>query len=354
MNTINFIIQSVDGIGKTYVATKIHEYFKSKNIDLNRYSSNENINSNISEVQKIELIASSNEISPSALNQIIDTNTSSKTNTLIDTEAKDFIPISQYIGLNIAQELLVKNDITAYLHIVIVGDRHQDETLNGLLNVFKIVPENVKIIVWLNEYFGAINADGKTFEELKLYKNNCDKIHKINVLDSEISDKNLGNNHSNLSEQLDTIFGLENVVIQNTQIEKIIENIAPNILQKLIDKLPHINTENLTEEVIAQYTEKLNIAFEKHLNSLAAANALNLSEASNKAELITTQAAQYITNHMREAADEIYASTSKMLAAQIAEANKAAIEAKNARNFTIAFSIIALALVACALIWLFN
>lgn len=75
-------------------------------------------------------------------------------------------------------------------------------------------------------------------------------------------------------------------------------------------------------------------------------NALHLSEASNRAEIVVTQAAEYLTMQLNQAADGIFASTSNMLAAQISEANKAAGEAKQARNFAIIAVIIALFLIA--------
>ncbi len=41
------------------------------------------------------------------------------------------------------------------------------------------MPGNAEIIVWLNEFFGDIEAEGKTFEEMKVYQQNKDRVRGI-------------------------------------------------------------------------------------------------------------------------------------------------------------------------------
>ena len=41
------------------------------------------------------------------------------------------------------------------------------------------MPEQARIVVWLNEFFGDIVAEGKKFEEMKVYLNNKDRVHGI-------------------------------------------------------------------------------------------------------------------------------------------------------------------------------
>jgi len=36
-------------------------------------------------------------------------------------------------------------------------------------------PGNGELVIWLNEFFGGIEAEGKTFEEMKVYQNNKDR-----------------------------------------------------------------------------------------------------------------------------------------------------------------------------------
>lgn len=50
--------------------------------------------------------------------------------------------------------------------------------MNGFYQLIKHFSE-VKIVVWLNPYWGSIKAEGKSFEELKVYKENHHKISAI-------------------------------------------------------------------------------------------------------------------------------------------------------------------------------
>lgn len=52
------------------------------------------------------------------------------------------------------------------------------DTLAG----FKILAEQAdtrNMVIWLNEYFGPIEANGKTFTEMKVYTDHADKVRGI-------------------------------------------------------------------------------------------------------------------------------------------------------------------------------
>ncbi len=327
MGTINFIIQSVGGIGKTFLANKLREYFKG-------------------DFQNFPLFNTGNAINQIGLGEIIKTIAATNHNIIIDTHAENFSEALRFISQESTQSSLFENGVEIFLHVIIAGDKYQDETLNGLLTICKSATEDVKIIVWLNEYFGKIEGDGKEFQDFKIYKNNHDKIHKVCKLEGQKFDGNCSKNDEGLAEQLDGIFhktlvpesGNMAPIKPNISNSEIANNNAENDLTNNIAKLH--------EEALGKYKDEINLVFEKHLNQLSAANALHLSEASNRAEIVITQAAEYLTRQMQQAADEIAASTSSMLAVHIAEANKAARQAKLARNI----AIIALAITIAFLI----
>ena len=68
------------------------------------------------------------------------------------------------------------------LHSVITGGQSMADTLSGLNTLASQFPSSSKIIVWLNEYFGAIERDGKTFEQMKVYEANKARIHGLVTL----------------------------------------------------------------------------------------------------------------------------------------------------------------------------
>jgi hypothetical protein len=126
--------------------------------------------------------------------------------------------------------------------------------------------------------------------------------------------------------------------------KEIIGIIAKEHQIKLREDDPVFAAITLNEIVLGKYVGAISARLEHHLALVSAANSLQTSEANRHAEMLVTQAAEYTTNQMRKAADEIFASKSKLLAAQIDVANEAASEAKSARNWTIFINAIALVL----------
>ena len=54
------------------------------------------------------------------------------------------------------------------------------DTMKGLASIVQDFPPSVRVVVWLNEYFGPIvNASGKPFEELPAYIDNKDRIFAL-------------------------------------------------------------------------------------------------------------------------------------------------------------------------------
>ena len=327
MGTINFITQNVDGIGKTFLANKLGEYFEGG-------------------FQNFPLFNTKNAIDQIGLGEIIKTIAATNHNIIIDTHAENFSEALRFISQESTQSSFFQNGIEIFLHVIIVGYKYQDETLNGLLTICKAATENVKIIVWLNEHFGKIEGDGKEFQDFKIYKNNRDKIHKVCKLKGQKFDCSASKNDEGLAEQLDGIF-LKILPPESGNTSPIKQNISNSeIANNNSENDPTNNIAKRHEETLEKYKEEINSVFEKHLNQLSAANALHLSEASNRAEIVITQAAEYLTRQMQQAADEIAASTSSMLAVHMAEANKASRQAKLARNI----AIIALAITIAFLI----
>ena len=223
----------------------------------------------------------------------------------------------------------------------------------------------MKIVVWLNEYFGPIEVAGKPFEEFKIYENNREKIHGIikicepnsdlvkadllkkNALKmtfneckksdefSKVSKQRFEEYRGKIFEQLDEIF-LANVTSEGrTKAQKIDETKEEMASPNKTENHTQILSQSLNEETLAKYEFAINALFEKHLEQLSSLNALHFSEANKNAEIVITQAAEYLTKQLNQAANEIAASTSKLLAEQISDATKAAAEAKNSRNWAI-------------------
>jgi hypothetical protein len=58
---------------------------------------------------------------------------------------------------------------------VVCGGDMLNDTLMGFETLAKSASDK-NIVLWLNEYFGGISRDGKTFEEMTVFKHNRDKV----------------------------------------------------------------------------------------------------------------------------------------------------------------------------------
>jgi hypothetical protein len=65
------------------------------------------------------------------------------------------------------------------IHTVVTGGQAMKDTLAGFVSLVEQMPGDARIVVWLNEFFGDIEADGKAFEDMRAYQNNKDRVHGL-------------------------------------------------------------------------------------------------------------------------------------------------------------------------------
>ena len=100
-------------------------------------------------------------------------------NFLIDCGAGSFIPLNNYMIENKVVDMITDSGKEVYVHIVVAGETYLMDTLSGFAEIVEQMPDQVKVIVWLNNFFGEIEADGKPFEEMNVYLENQDRVHGI-------------------------------------------------------------------------------------------------------------------------------------------------------------------------------
>ncbi len=79
------------------------------------------------------------------------------------------IPLWSYIVENNVLALLRATGRRLCVHTVVTGGQALGDTLKGFKSLADSSAER-NIVVWLNEYFGVIERDGKTFTEMLAYK----------------------------------------------------------------------------------------------------------------------------------------------------------------------------------------
>jgi hypothetical protein len=94
---------------------------------------------------------------------------------LLDSGATVFLPLWGFI-MEIGMIGMLRDvGRQVYVHCVVCGGDMLNDTLMGFETLAKSASDK-NIVLWLNEYFGGISRDGKTFEEMTVFKHNRDKV----------------------------------------------------------------------------------------------------------------------------------------------------------------------------------
>lgn len=177
MANIHIILQGKGGVGKSLIASLLTQYLLLKNPDLNKpltLIDTDPINQTFSRYERLPVqslnILENEEINPRKFDEIIELIASSKGDTVIDNGASSFIALSTYIKEMGIAEIIKTLGHELIIHTVITGGQAFNDTLVGFAQMANHLGGHAKFVVWLNPYWGEVKADGKTFEQMAVYK----------------------------------------------------------------------------------------------------------------------------------------------------------------------------------------
>ena len=182
LRQVHYILQGKGGVGKTLVASVTAQYIKSKNRPLVVYDTDP-VNATLAgykalNTQRLELLHDGSLVERS-FDALIENIIESDSNFVVDNGAASFIPLSYYLAENDAINLIAENGKQVYIHTVITGGQALYDTLGGFASLCEQMPGDIRLVVWLNEFFGDIEADGKIFEDMKVYQTNKNRVYGI-------------------------------------------------------------------------------------------------------------------------------------------------------------------------------
>ena len=186
MAKIHFILQGKGGVGKSLVSALIAQHRIHHDIPLLCIDTDP-VNATFSgytafPVQRVELMKG-HQIHQRQFDALMELIVSQGDGDIvIDNGASSFLPLSAYLVENDAISVLQSMGHEVILHSVVTGGQSMADTLSGLNTLASQFPSSSKIIVWLNEYFGSIERNGKTFEQMKVYEIHKARIHGLVTL----------------------------------------------------------------------------------------------------------------------------------------------------------------------------
>ncbi len=180
MSTVHLILQGKGGVGKSYVSSLIAQHRMSSGVSIicidtdpvNRtFSQYEAFNA--TELNLLEGSKVNEGRFDDLMEMILDDRS---VDFVIDNGASSFIPLSSYLVENAAIETLIEAGKSVVVHSVITGGQAMTDTLSAFDRLATQFCAEADLVLWLNEYFGAISAKGKELDEMKLYRDNKDRI----------------------------------------------------------------------------------------------------------------------------------------------------------------------------------
>lgn len=192
MNKVHVILQGKGGVGKSVIASLIAQWHLAKEREVVCLDTDP-VNATFAgyaglNVERIELMDADKRIVERNFDQMMERLLSESRDFVVDNGASSFVPLSSYLVENEAAAMIAKNGKQLVVHAVVTGGQALHDTLHGLASLIEQMPATVQIVVWLNEFFGPIERDGKGFEEMQIYKNNASRIHGLVRLERQSSD----------------------------------------------------------------------------------------------------------------------------------------------------------------------
>jgi CobQ/CobB/MinD/ParA nucleotide binding domain len=183
MSKVHLTLQGKGGVGKSYIASLIAQQRMDRGVSVLCVDTDP-VNRTFSQYEafgarQLDLLEGSkvNERRFDDLMEMILNEDS--VDFVIDNGASSFIPLSSYLVENQAIETLVEAGKPVVVHSVITGGQALMETLSALDRLATQFCSDANLVVWLNEYFGDISENGKEFQEMKVYRENRDRISGV-------------------------------------------------------------------------------------------------------------------------------------------------------------------------------
>ncbi len=180
-NTIHFILQGKGGIGKSFVAVMLAQFFKSKGANLKAFDTDQE-NTTFAHykalgAEHIPVMNESRTIDAKRFDSLMEKLLTDEGTFVIDNGANTFSPLLAYMVENDVVSFLTDNGKKVYLHTVVGGGDTLTDTANGFNSIAQGI-EDAPLVLWLNEHFGPMQTvEGKEFTETKVFKTNQDRLH---------------------------------------------------------------------------------------------------------------------------------------------------------------------------------
>jgi hypothetical protein len=182
MSKLHVILQGKGGVGKSVAAAFLAQYKNEKGQDPTCIDTDP-VNATFYgykalNVQKLQIMEA-DEINPRSFDTLVEMIAASKGDVIIDNGASSFVPLSHFLISNQVPALLKEMGHELVVHTIVTGGQALLDTVSGFAQLAAQFPGEALFVVWLNPYWGAIEHEGKGFEQMKAYTVNKSRVSSI-------------------------------------------------------------------------------------------------------------------------------------------------------------------------------
>jgi hypothetical protein len=176
--SIHLSLQGKGGVGKSLVASILAQYFMNKGIPI-RCIDTDPVNHTFAQYKRLPVeivkLIHGGSIDQRGFDALMETLLTSEGVFVIDNGASTFVPLWNYFLENNTLDLLRDSGRRVFVHNVVTGGQAMDDTLEGFRQLAETTKDQI-FVVWINEYFGRVEWEGKGFLEMAVYRENERKI----------------------------------------------------------------------------------------------------------------------------------------------------------------------------------
>jgi hypothetical protein len=177
--SVHISLQGKGGVGKSLISAILSQYLLSKGQDVRGIDADP-VNQTLAEyrglaVTRLNLLKEGS-VDQREFDLLMERFLTETGTFVVDTGASTFIPLWHYFLENQALDYLREKGKRVFIHSVITGGQSLNDTLSGFEQLAETTREK-NLVVWLNEYFGAVLQDGAPFRDMAVCRKHAGKVH---------------------------------------------------------------------------------------------------------------------------------------------------------------------------------
>jgi hypothetical protein len=177
---VHFILQGKGGVGKSFVAALLAQHYRTNGGGTVVCVDTDPVNATFSgypafQTRRVELL-DNGVVDSGRFDGLMMSIVEEDADFIVDNGASCFIPLTKYLFESDALGVIADTGRQVTFHTVLTGGYGLRDTIAGFDWLAEKMPAATQIVVWLNEFFGPIEAEGRGFEEMKVYQRHQGRI----------------------------------------------------------------------------------------------------------------------------------------------------------------------------------